>query len=128
MNSKKPSKQEQIDALIHHRAYDLVIKYAPSKDIDDAEAYRDVFTVKRSEILDYLTKNGRFGDLVRITPSDRDGFYAIPNKNSFNTYEQERNFKAMEKNVPDVQSVWDLFLDYIIRTSGAGLKFSDAKD
>ena len=116
--------EEQIEALIRHRAYDLVMECAPSKKISDAKAYAEVFTVKRTEVLDYLVRNYRLGDLVPTQPSNRDGFYALPDRRGFRIYEQYDGLKTTEEFVPNELSVWKRFVDYILRTSLTGLDFN----
>jgi len=123
MINQKPTKEEQIEALIHHRAYDLVMKYAPSEEINDAEAYAEVFTVKRKEILDHLIQHYQLGDLIHMQRSNKDGFYAIPEKNGFRTYEQERMLKDNEQFISNEVDVWKQFVDYLLQTSGTGLDF-----
>lgn len=120
---RKPSKEEQIEALIHHRAYDLVMECAPSEDISDAEAYALVFTVKRREVLEYLVQRYNISDLIKTELSNRDGFYAIPVSQGFRVYEQYNCIKAMEKILSDELGVWNEFVSYILGTSGTGLDF-----
>jgi hypothetical protein len=129
MINQKPSQIEQIEALIHHKVYDLMMKYAPSREINAAEAYATVFSVKRNDVLDYLIKNYQLSDLVPMKAADRDGFYAIPERNGFRTYEQFLAWggggwmKDSEEIVPDELGVWNKFVDYILGTSGTGLTF-----
>ena len=123
MNSQKPSKEEQIKAIIDHRAYDLIMKYTPPEKLS-SEAYAEIFSIKRDEILDFLVRNYQLGDLIPKKSMQKDGFYAIPVEGGFNCYEQYDGLKAKKNLVVDVLGVWKKFVDYVIRTSGTGLEFS----
>ena len=124
MTNQKPTREEQIEALIHHHAYDLVMKYVPSEELSDAEAYAEVFTVKRNDVLDYVVRDYQLSDLIPMKPSDRDGFYALPDKKGFRIYEQYNGIKTTEKFVQNELNVWKRFVEYILRTSLTGLDFN----
>jgi len=122
MIKEEPTKQEQIEALIHHQAYDLVMKYAPSEELDE-EAYTQVFTVKRKDVLNYVAQHCQLKDLVHMGQSNRDGFYAIPVKGGFRVYEQYNTIKTEEQIITEELGVWKQFVDYVLRTSGTALDF-----
>lgn len=117
-----PSKQEQIEALIRHEAYDLVMKYAPADQLT-SESYQSVFSVNRADVLEYLERNYRIEDLISTAPQERDGFYAIPSPEGYRIYEQERNVKIFEQHVSTEHDVWIAFVNYVLETSGTALDF-----
>ena len=123
MVGDKPTKKEQMEALIKHRAYDLVMKYAPSEELDE-KAYAYVFTVKRNEVFDYVVRHYQLADLIPMKPSDRDGFYAIPTKKGYKVYEQYNTIKTSECIIVEKLDVWNEFVDHILGTSLTGLDFN----
>jgi hypothetical protein len=118
-----PSKKEQIEALLNGEAYKLVEKYVSPKDLS-GNSYKEVFTVKKHEIVNYLKKNYALKEVLNQQPSNKDGFYVIPMYSSFKVYEQERGIRFIEYVTNSEQEVWELFVDYLIRTSGTGLSFT----
>ena len=119
----KPSKEEQIEALLERKACELVERYVPA-DRSDFEAYAEIFSVNRSEILAYLQAKYSLWDLVYTEPGISDGFYAIrQDSGGYLIYEQERSIRFAEAMVPNEDQVWKRFIDYIIVANGTGLRF-----
>ncbi|HEX3036339.1 MAG TPA: hypothetical protein VHT73_14680 [Thermodesulfobacteriota bacterium] len=118
-----PSKKEQIEHLLKFSAYKLVEKYLPKQEWG-GDSYKKIFTVKKHEILDYLRAKYILEELIDMTPSNDDGFYAIPLNSGFKIYEQERGFKFLERIVKTEDEVWENFVEYLIRYSGTGLDFT----
>jgi hypothetical protein len=90
-----PGKNEQIVALIRHRACELVEKYVP-KELLNGDSYNMVFNINRNEIIDYIKINYVIEELVSTKPVNKDGFYAVPSNRGYIVYEQERNIKTSE--------------------------------
>jgi hypothetical protein len=118
-----PSKQEQIEALLQHKAYDLVVKYAPAAQLT-SRCYESVFSMKRFEILQYVERNYKIEDLVSTVPQQRDGFYAIRGVQGYRVYEQEHQLKIFEQHVSTEHDVWVAFVNYLLETSGTALDFN----
>jgi hypothetical protein len=118
----KPGKEEQIRALIEHRAYDLVRRYAGAGALD-GKAYQDIFSITKKDLLTFLQENHHIHDIIPQRKSKSDGFYAIPTKKGYETYEQYDNHKTKSKELTNPQDVWSEYVDYLIRTSGTGLTF-----
>lgn len=113
--------ETQVEALVRRKAYQLAREH-PST-IDIAEAYREVFTASKTEILRHLQSNWLMRDLVISRPGDRDGLYAVPHSGSFEVYYQERGIKMLEKQGLTEEEVWRAYVDYITGFSGTGFKF-----
>jgi len=101
-------------------AYQLVQEYCGEI---SSEGYAKVFNVTRKEILHYLRSTYKLGALVRFRTSNEDGFYAIPIGGVFRVFEQYGRVSTDPQEVSGEESVWQLFVDYVVRTSGTGLSF-----
>ena len=104
------------------RRTNLVMKYSPADQLS-SESYRSVFSVKRSEVLEYLKRNYRIEDLISTVPQERDGFYAIRSLFGYRIYEQERHVKILDQQVSTEHGVWVAFVSYLLETSGTALDF-----
>lgn len=115
---KPPSKEEQARALLNRTAYRLLERY-PS-DVD----YKDIFTIKKKDLFDYIKKNSRLEDLIFTRLGDNDGFYAIKEmEGEYLTFGQERGIRFDEVEVHSVDEVLNKFIDYLLSGSGTGLEF-----
>jgi hypothetical protein len=111
---------QQVEALLKDRAYDLVkSKYGAFH----PEAYSEVFTVTRAEILDYLRCNYKLNQVAKTQSGKDDGFYAISERDGFRVYWQERATRIDFGVVSSEVKAWAVFVEYLIRTSGTGLSF-----
>jgi len=117
-----PTREEQIVALIEGNAVMLVEKFIP-KDRWSIESYKEVFTIKLSDIVDYLEKNSVMENRVNADAGEEDGFYALPSSDGYEVYEQERGFKENSAHVTSVSEVWKRYAEYLVSTSGTGLDF-----
>lgn len=121
MTKPKPTKEEQILALMQWKAYDLAQRYASKKTLDEA-AYKEVFSIKRADIVDYLKKHAQPTDLIQKDPK-KDGFYLRPTTNGYIGYVQDTGFKISEEEFGSIEDIWNKYADYLIRTSGTAIDF-----
>ena len=122
MNLVPPSKAEQIESLLHFKAYRLVKEWiGPDQSVGDF--YTKVFTVTRLEVEEYARQKYRIEDFAKSSPGEQDGFYAIRVPSGYLTYGQERGEKFSEGLVQSENDVWHLVIEYILLRSGTGLKF-----
>lgn len=115
-----PSVKEQIEAIVNHKACELVEKYIVQHSKD--ASYEGIFTIKKSDILNYLSKFP-LEKFVQTRSASSDGFYVIRDNESYFTYEQYDGVAMEKKTVLTEHEVIILFVDYLIRTSGTGLNF-----
>jgi len=64
-----------------------------SLDISD---YDLVMTITRSEFITYLKENFSLEFIVKTSPSQRHGFYALRNESGWVTFRQEREVRFNE--------------------------------
>ena len=122
-NFNAPSKEAQVEALVHGRAYKLL------SDVFDAEyftdgMYKEVFTVNKTEVLEYVRNHYSLKALVYMKAGTDDGLYIIPRPfGGFDGYYQEREIKMDHKQLKSENEAWGYYVQYILDTSGTGLKF-----
>src|SRR5262245_27226183 len=76
---------EQVEALLK----DQVIEFVKSKyGSFHREAYSEVFTATRPQILNYLRSTYEITEVMCTRPGKREWFYAIPQSIGFQIYEQ----------------------------------------
>lgn len=124
MKESTPSKAEQIEAILYGVAYDLTMKYA-GRDQSGHPQYSKVFTVTRKEIEEYLQEHYSLNTLpgTHSSASHHDGLYIMSDSSGYRVYHQERGIKFAEKVVRSEEEVWQLYVDWNLRTSGTGLKW-----
>ncbi len=122
MKQLKPTIEEQIEAIVHHKAYELVMNYS-GVDRVDKQSYEQVFTVKRSEILAYIRNKYDLNDLIPRRSDIRDGFYAIPVSDGYRIYEQYDGHRTPPEDVAGKDILQEKYVDYLLRSSGTGLNF-----
>lgn len=124
MKELMPSKAEQIEAILHGVAYDLTMKYA-GRDKSGRPQYSRVFTVTRKEIEEYLKEQYSLSTLplTYSLPSQCDGVYIIATSSGYRFYRQERGIHFSEQTLKSDDEVWQLYIDWKLRTSGTGLKW-----
>ena len=121
-NKTTPTQKKQIEALISGNAVSLVEDFIP-RNRWCTDSYREVFTIKLTDIINYLEKNYSLEELANTETGDIDGFYALPTPNGYETYEQERGFKENNNHLTSANDVWKQYAEYIVNTSGTGLDF-----
>ncbi len=124
MKELTPSKEEQIEALIHDKAYQLTIRYS-GRDKSGRPNYRKVFNVTRKDIERPLKNHYKFDDLPFVSCSigPKDGFYIIPTSKAYTIYKQERGVHTRDKTVKSASEARKLYIDWILDTSGTGLEW-----
>ncbi|MFA5367306.1 MAG: hypothetical protein WC333_05460 [Dehalococcoidia bacterium] len=124
MSEASPSKSEQIEALLHGKAYELALKYLP-RDEAGSPQYRKLFNVTKKEVEKYAKQNYKWSEFacVKTAPGERDGFYAIRVSKGYLVYDQERGIRFDKGLVHSENDVWRLVMDYILLRSGTGFKF-----
>ena len=118
----RPPKEEQIKSLLEGTACTLVEKYVGES--ASVDSYAEVFSVTRSEILAYLQTHYRLEDITHASVGSADGFYVISTIFGYKTFFQERGIRFGETAVRSQDEVWRKFVDYLIATSGTGLRFN----
>lgn len=116
-----PPIEEQIEALVRGRLYDLRKKYAPHLPQD--EGYKQILTFKSSDVVTYLKSHYRLEDLLKTVHDDSDGFYAVRTVEGFTVYYQEREIRMLQRLVTTEEEVWSRYVAYLLDTTGTGLRF-----
>jgi hypothetical protein len=123
--SSIPSKAEQIEALIHEKAYELALKYAGREQFGKLQ-FSKVFNVTRKEILEYLKNNYCLDNLpffVFSSPGKRDGIYIIPVPEGYHVFYQEREYRNPDYTVPTEDDAWIFYIDFMLSLSGTALNW-----
>jgi hypothetical protein len=124
MKDSIPSKDEQIEALINGRAYELVLRFA-GLDESGGPRYSEVFKVTKDEIKEYITRHYTLNNipLIHSSPSREDGIYLIPIHDGYEFYDIEHGIRFTGKKVDSEDEAWSIVIDYILGTSGTGMKW-----
>ncbi len=119
-----PSNSEQIESLIHDRAYYLTIKYS-GRDEAGRPKYKEVFTVTRGEVLKYVKQHYRLYDLpfTHSVVGNEDGLHLLKIGSEFKVYYQERGICFHETIVESEEEAWKAYVDHMLRSSATGLKW-----
>jgi len=125
MEYSYPAKGEQIEALINHKAYDFTMNNGGRDSIGEPQ-YAKVLNVTKKEIKEYLKNNYTILNLpFSYTHSGiKDGAYIIHKPEGYLVYHQERGLPEAQYWEMEEEQVWDYYVDFILRTSGTGLKWS----
>lgn len=122
MNERFPSKAEQIEALLHHKAGKLLLECRPHDEANEPQ-YIEIFNVTRKEIEKYAKQHYKMSDLISVSPGLEDDFYVIPIPDGYLTYYQTREIRFDEIVVKSEDEAWKLLVDFMLLTSGTGIKF-----
>lgn len=124
MTEHKPAKKEQMEAILNGSAHELLKNYLSPEELKTlgTKAYDKFFTITKYDILNYLKEKYDLHDLILNKPAIKDGFYVITTENGFKIYEQYRGISSNISFTNNEEDIWDKFVNYLIKTSGTGLK------
>jgi len=119
-----PGKEEQIEAIVHDRARDLVLRYA-WRDRSGRPRYPQVFTVSRKEVEQYVKEHYSLDTLpfVHSAPGREDDIHIIPVPDGYRVYYQEGGIHRDEEVVPSEDDAWNFYLRCVLAVSSTGLKW-----
>ena len=119
MKKSVPSKAEQIEAIEHDRARDLVLRYA-WRDQSGRPRYREVFTITKKDVEDYVKEHYRLDNApyTHSSPGREDGIYIIPVPGGYRVYRQERLGHFEEELVSSENAAWKRYVEYVILSGG----------
>lgn len=111
---------EQLNALVEGRCWELLETYRQETE-SPSIGYRDIFTVTRKGLVEYLKSNYRFGELWRSEAGPEDGFYVVKRLIGYRCFHQERLLIGIETHVRSKNEAWQVFANYLLKVSGTGL-------
>ena len=116
----KPSKEKQIEPILKGTSCELFEECVPQEEWPKY-SYKDIFQITKAEIKEYIEKRYRLDDLV---PSvRREGVFALKENDGHRLYYMEYG-RAMDQGyAKNDEELFVLFIDFLTRTSGTGLKF-----
>jgi hypothetical protein len=101
--------REQAEAIINHQVFEFVCKLS-GKDELELSDYEKYLTITRVELLDYIKERYSIDTLMRTSHSIQDGFYAIQNNGTWNTFRQEREIRFNELKVVSQNEVLERYV------------------
>jgi len=132
----KPSKPEQIEALISWNLRELALRHTKMELIDNLGKktlripYEKVLNVTRSEIKDYLKQHYSITDLVPPEPSERypDNLFAEKIDNGYILYYRDYGRICDSEFIEDDDKLLDVFIKHCIDGNCTGYNFDKAPD
>lgn len=103
--------EEQIEAYIKGRMYELVQKYCHKESIT-GDDYEEAFTISRDWAKEYLLSKYRVCDIMSCTDGLKDGLYAIKKLDFWVMYRQERGVHFDEVQLHSESAVWDAYIEF----------------
>jgi hypothetical protein len=102
---------EQAEAILLGKQFDLVCSTLKKNTLEPSD-YTRVITITGTQLKNYLIENYELLDLVSNSPSLKDGFYVISEREGFLTYNQERGCHFDKVWVHGKTDAWDQYIHY----------------
>ncbi len=87
-----------------------------------ASDLRQIYSITKQDIYDYVEKNDLPENVCKTTPSQKDGMYLLEAHNKFEVYYQERSCNFGSKTFKNKKEAVRYLLDETIYHSGIQLK------
>ncbi|HVF10624.1 MAG TPA: hypothetical protein VNA16_07470 [Abditibacteriaceae bacterium] len=119
----KPSKEEQIHALLTGKAYELAIKTLNVHDMSEHQ-YEEVFTVTREDIDDYVRLHGVPMDRVITEADGGEGIHFIRQNGMWLVYWWERGEKWAETKHRTEKGAIQGLVNFLLDRTATGINYT----
>lgn len=119
------TKEEQIEALLNHKTFELACRELNVTHMARS-SYKDVFTVNRHDIDEYVKINGipKSTYCPKSDPHPCEGIHFFEKNGSWHLYWFERGLVSGEEIFKDYQKAQKRLLDWILEMAGTGIDFT----
>jgi hypothetical protein len=113
--------EEQINAILRGGIHPLVRKETGKAKITPGD-YSKVFTIRKSDIIQWINENGIPDETCHRKSGRFDGIYLIESESIIELYYQERACKFEEKQFQRTSELTETLVDMILHHSALNIK------